>query len=277
MMKKIQITKHTFAAISRRMLHRLSHQLVPNVGTLVMMALLFFAYHAWAAPSAAPQADVLASGVNTGLLSYQGYLTDASGEPLTGGVDITFRLYDAPSGGAALWTEAHTNVNAVPVEDGLFNVMLGSLTPISSTVWGNGASYLGVQVGNDAEMSPREVVGNVPTALTVPDGAIGTNQIANGSVTQDKAPSLLKSANGDNEIIRSGNQVFQGTDANGYIEITYPCFPNGIRTFVAMNGHWSANPKNVVGHNGCHSCSTRIKLSGPTSNPIRINWIAVGY
>ena len=129
-MKKIQITKHTFVAIGRRMLHRLAHQLIPNVGTLVMMALLLFAYHAWAAPSAAPQVAP-ASQVNTGLLSYQGYLTDASSEPLTGDVDITFRLYDAPSGGAALWTEAHTNANAVPVDDGLFNVMLGSLTPIS--------------------------------------------------------------------------------------------------------------------------------------------------
>jgi hypothetical protein len=186
-MKKIQITKHTFAAIGRRMLHKLSHQLAPNASTLVIVALLLFAYHAWAAPSAAPQVAP-ASQVNTGMLSYQGYLTDASGEPLTGDVDITFRLYDAPSGGAALWTEAHTGQNAVPVDDGLFNVMLGSLTPISSTVWSSGASYLGVQVGDDAEMSPREIVGNVPTALSVPDGAIGTDQIADGVITQADAP-----------------------------------------------------------------------------------------
>ena len=180
-MKNTQITKHTFAAIGRRMLHRLSRHLIPNVGTIVIVALLLFAYHAWAAPSAAPQVAP-ASQVNTGMLSYQGYLTDASGEPLTGDVDITFRLYDAPSGGAALWTEVHTNANAVPVADGLFNVMLGSLTPISSTVWSSGTSYLGVQVGNDAEMSPREAIGNVPTAMTVPDGAIGTAQIAADAV-----------------------------------------------------------------------------------------------
>jgi hypothetical protein len=163
MMQKLQTAKRSFAAIARRMLHKLAHQLIPNAGTLVMMALLLFAYHAWAAPSAAPQVAP-ASQVNTGMLSYQGYLTDAGGEPLTGDMDITFRLYDAPSGGAALWTEAHTGDNAVPVEDGLFNVMLGSLTPISSTVWSNGASYLGVQVGNDGVMSPREVVGAVPYA-----------------------------------------------------------------------------------------------------------------
>ena len=180
-MQKSQTIKRSFAAIGRRMLHKLSRQLVPNVGTLVMMALLLFAYHAWAAPSAAPQVAP-ASQVNTGMLSYQGYLTDASSEPLTGDVDITFRLYDAPSGGAALWTEAHTNANAVPVDDGLFNVMLGSLTPISSTVWSSGASYLCVQVGDDAEMASREVVGNVPTALTVPNGAITVENLAEDAI-----------------------------------------------------------------------------------------------
>jgi len=274
-MKKIQITKHTFAAIGRRMLHKLSHQLAPNASTLVIVALLLFAYHAWAAPSAAPQVAP-ASQVNTGMLSYQGYLTDASGEPLSGDVDITFRLYDAPSGGAALWTEAHTGDNAVPVEDGLFNVMLGSLTPISSTVWSSGTSHLGVQVGNDGEMSPREAIGNVPTALTVPDSSITQGKIMDGAVTQGKAPSLLKSANGDNEIIHSGNQVFNGTDDNGFVTVEYPCFPNSVRTFIAINGHWSAQPIQVVGHDGPHRCSTQVKMSKNTTIKFRLNWIAIG-
>ena len=152
--------------------------LMPNAGTLVLVALLLCAYHAWAAPSIAPQADAAVSGVNTGLLSYQGYLTDAGDTPLDGEVGITFRLYSVPTGGTALWTEAHTGGNAVPVSEGLLNVMLGSLTPIPSSVWSNDMLYLGVQVGDDAEMMPREVVGNVPTALTVPDGAI----------TQEQAP-----------------------------------------------------------------------------------------
>ena len=253
-MKKIQITKHTFAAIGRRMLHRLSHQLVPNVGTLVMMALLFFAYHAWAAPSAAPQADVLASGVNTGLLSYQGYLTDASGEPLTGGVDITFRLYDAPSGGAALWTEAHTNVNAVPVEDGLFNVMLGSLTPISSTVWSSGASYLGVQVGDDAEMAPREVVGNVPTALTVPDGSITEDHL------DFRVPHLLgyKTYDGANEPTETGLTAgwhpIKGINSQDTIEVTVTT--HGGPVMVHMTARYRTDPK------GDHWCSIYVYQDG---------------
>jgi hypothetical protein len=170
-MQKVWTAQNSVETIDYRIIHKLSHHLVPNAGTIVIVALLLFAYYAWAAPSHAPQATP-ASQVNTGLLSYQGYLTDTSDEPLDGEIDITFRLYSTSTGGTALWSEAHTESNAVPVEDGLFNVMLGSLTPIPSTVWSSGAAYLGVQVRNDTEMAPREVVGNVPTALTVPDGSV---------------------------------------------------------------------------------------------------------
>ncbi len=36
-------------------------------------------------------------------LSYQGVLTNDSGEPLTGDRALTFKLYDAASGGSELW------------------------------------------------------------------------------------------------------------------------------------------------------------------------------
>jgi hypothetical protein len=160
---------------------RFSRQVLLNVGTLVAVALMLFAYHAWAAPGPAPQPQD-ASNASTGLLSYQGYLTDVTGEPLHGEVDITFRLYNVLTGGTPLWTEAHTGTNAVPVEDGLFNVMLGSLNPIPESVWNSGARYLGIQVAGDAEMSPREVVGSVPLAMTVPDGSVTAAKLAPDAV-----------------------------------------------------------------------------------------------
>jgi hypothetical protein len=47
---------------------------------------------------------------------------------------------------------------------------------------------LEITIGGEM-LSPRESIRSVPIAgmaLTVPDGAIGTNQIANGGVTQEK-------------------------------------------------------------------------------------------
>ena len=257
----MKTTKRSFAAIGRRMLHRLAHQLAPNAGTLVMMALLLFAYHAWAAPSAAPQVAP-ASQVNTGMLSYQGYLTDASDEPLTGDVDITFRLYDAPSGGAALWTEAHTNANAVPVDDGLFNVMLGSLTPISSTVWSSGASYLGVQVGDDAEMSPREAIGNVPTALTVPDGAITREKIGD--------PTLWRGLN-NGATIQSGNVWMTADQTNITIEFEQAFTSTPLVMITQVEG--SAGYANLIAH---HLTETEFRVAKRDGTACAVHWIAIG-
>lgn len=169
----------------KQLLRQLPRQLVPNLGTVLVVAAMLFAYRAWAAPEIAPAGP----NVTPGLLSYQGYLTGANGSPLNGNVNVTFRLYNVPSGGTALWTEAHTGGNAVPVSNGLFNVLLGSLTPIPSSVWNNSAVYLGVKVGSDPEMTPRELVGAVPVSVSVSNGSITTNKLANGAVTANKLSS----------------------------------------------------------------------------------------
>jgi len=76
------------------------------------------------------------------------------------------------------------------VSDGLFNVMLGSLTAIpQSVVAGHDTLWLGITVGTDDEMTPRVQLGSVPfavQALTVPDGSITTRKIADGAVTTSK-------------------------------------------------------------------------------------------
>jgi hypothetical protein len=56
------------------------------------------------------------------LINYQGMLTDDAGNPINGTPDLTFRIYNAPSGGTKRWEEVHS---FVPVTDGLFNVILG--------------------------------------------------------------------------------------------------------------------------------------------------------
>ncbi|BAM00640.1 MULTISPECIES: hypothetical protein [Caldilinea] len=91
---------------------------------------------------------------------------------------MIFRLYAVPTGGAPLWEEQWTGSNSVRVSDGLFNVMLGSLTPIQqSVIAGRDQLWLAITVGTDDEMQPRVQLGSVPfavQALTVPDGSVTT-------------------------------------------------------------------------------------------------------
>jgi hypothetical protein len=86
------------------------------------------------------------------LISYQGMLTDNAGDPLNGNYQLTFSVYDQPSGGTALWTEVH---DGVTIEDGLFNVILGSDSALTSSVFDDTVRYLGIKVGTDQELTPR--------------------------------------------------------------------------------------------------------------------------
>ncbi len=144
-------------------------------GMVVLLGLLFMIGHGMGAASAAELPSSL-EGV-PGTISYQGTLTTALGEPVNGTVAMTFRLYSVPTGGSALWTETRMGGNAVPVSNGLFHVQLGSLTPISESILRTETLYLGVQIASDSEMTPREVVGAVPMAVTVPDGAVTSSKL----------------------------------------------------------------------------------------------------
>ena len=83
------------------------------------------------------------------LISYQGRLTNATGVPITGAHNITFKLYTVPSGGSAIWTETQSlTLNA----DGLYNAMLGATTPFPGTVDFSTQYYLGIAVDGGAEI-----------------------------------------------------------------------------------------------------------------------------
>ena len=150
------------------------------LGALLVTALLALTTSVWARPLL----EVANTpGPNATTVNYQGRLADAAGTPLSGDYAMAFALWDAPSGGDLVWgPESH---DAVPVSEGLFNVGLGSLTPggIPTSAWG-GDRYLEITVGGET-LTPRELIRSVPVAgmaLTVPDGAIASAQIADGGI-----------------------------------------------------------------------------------------------
>lgn len=116
----------------------------------------------------------------------QGRLTDENGEPLDGIFDIRLAVYDVAAGGTALCADTDT----VGVQNGLFNANLDSCT--SGNLDGR-QLWLGVKVGVDAEMTPRQPIYAVPYAWSLRPGANIVNQSTNsgavGLYSASAAPS----------------------------------------------------------------------------------------
>src|SRR5437588_2968798 len=70
------------------------------------------------------------------MFSYQGLALDAStGKPITNGPhSVTVNLYTVATGGTAIYTETFSGGSAPNFTGGLFDVLVGSVTPIPSSV-----------------------------------------------------------------------------------------------------------------------------------------------
>ena len=122
-------------------------------------------------------------------LNYQGFLTGATGTPLDApaGVPMTFALFAAT--GPALYTEAQS----VPVIKGVFNVVIGHVTPL--TLKFDVPYFLEVTV-NGETLAPRQplassayalrsgcIPGDRVTCFDGPNGAPGANNCQSGTRT----------------------------------------------------------------------------------------------
>ena len=95
-------------------------------------------------------------------INFQGMLTDADGIPVADGdYAMTFAIYDAASGGTQRWSETQT----VPVAGGVYNVVLGQPGNAIDPADMDGQRYLGVRVGGDLEMIPRQPITATAFAL----------------------------------------------------------------------------------------------------------------
>jgi hypothetical protein len=129
-------------------------------------------------------------------INYQGYLTDSGGLPVDDTVQMTFSIYDTadPVVTTPLWTETHSSIT---VNNGVYSVVLGSVDPAGNplNLPFDTQYYLGVEVGTDGEMTPRQPLTSVPYAMNadtaeyaidVADEVVTTAKIAAGAVTSDR-------------------------------------------------------------------------------------------
>jgi hypothetical protein len=168
-------------------------------------------------------------------ITYQGLLTDASGSPVAdGNYSLTFRIYDAASGGTQLWSETQSSV---VVSGGLFKARLGSVTPI--TVDFDTAYWLEIQVGAESPQIPRIELTSTPytfmamdieddavTSAKILDGEVATADIEDDAVTAAKiAPNVVSSIDGvsndggDIDLVAGSNVTITPNDGANTITI----------------------------------------------------------
>src|SRR3989344_3069149 len=159
-----------------------------------------------------PVTSLFAAGSNFNKqVNYQGKLTNSSGVTVTDGdYTMVFKLYTVSSGGSAIWTETRSGGNVVAVANGLFSVLLGSVTDISGVDW-NQTLYLGVEVNSDGEMTPRKLLGTVPAAFEADriDGLDSSQLVRNDATntisTSSMATILALSQLGAGSIFSAAN------------------------------------------------------------------------
>jgi hypothetical protein len=96
-------------------------------------------------------------------ISFQSKLIDpATNNPKNGTFSMQFKLYGAPTGGAALFTETQS----VAVANGVFSVQIGTVSLLSPDLFSGASAYLGVTVGADSEMLPRQPLSMSPYAFS---------------------------------------------------------------------------------------------------------------
>lgn len=154
------------------------------------------------------------------LIPFQGRLTDQAGNAYTNGqYTLTFNVYDTAVGGVSRWAERHEKVGVV---NGMVNVFLGSIQPITTNVNFANTMYLGITIDADGlsatadpEMVPRQMIipafyarnaakmagydwsaileggANNPTTAyirgdKIQSNSINSDKIANGAVSSEK-------------------------------------------------------------------------------------------
>ena len=93
-------------------------------------------------------------------IDYQGRLADSDGNYLNSVVTVDFLIYDVETGGTAIWAE----VQDVSTANGIFHVLLGSVTPFPTDLFDNNECWLELVVTGET-LAPRTAIASVPYAI----------------------------------------------------------------------------------------------------------------
>lgn len=203
-----------------------------------------FVASAWAVPS---------------MINYQGAMVDSDGVPADGIFSITFSMWDDPASGNLLWNETQATVEII---DGLFDVMLGSVNPITRQVFDDDSVWLEVQIGANPAMDPRQRIATVAYAFhaAYADTALVALSGGGGGVSYALVYTVAQSG-GDYNSVAAAIAAIPGMTGPYLIRVmpgTYTepalAIPNNVTlrgagrdcTFLIINAGIAVNQPNVM-------------------------------
>ncbi len=195
-------------------------------------------------------------------LSFQGRLTDVTGNPIVTKTDVVFKLYNVSIDSSALYTGSCTGVNGLtPDQDGIFNTLIGSdcgMDAIDSSIFTNNAEiYLGITVGADTEMTPRQAIANVGYAMNaetlqgLPPGNISSTIpfiSAQGDMLMAAASPAIRSINTSANFALTSAQAVTITSADSG-DIVLQATESGSLVFRTA-GDTDSNTRMIIDNDG---------------------------
>ena len=201
------------------------------------------------------------------LIRYQGQAVDSKQVPLEGPYTLSFRLYDAEIGGAALWQEAQPNV---PLAGGHFSVLLGQIASLDALDWSR-PCWLAVQVNDEPELAPRQRITSVPLAVRAESAERLTQAVAPALIAPQGGGSGLDADMVDgkhaSELLSRANHT--GTQPSSTITGTFNpsvISPQGSGSGLNADQLDGKDSSAFATNPHSHQCTTRMGVpSGSTS------------
>ena len=141
---------------------------------------------------------------------------------------------------------------SVPVSNGLYNVMLGSLVALDVAIFDT-ARWVGVQAGSDAEMTPRVKLASAPFAIRAQSAA--TAAAVSGPVA-GAVPWVMVSGTSQQAAANTA-YIVTGAQTDACVRSTlHGAFTRGYDTTLVADAHttedlteWGAPPvEQVIAH-----------------------------
>jgi hypothetical protein len=198
-------------------------------------------------------------------INFQGRLANASGVTMANGsYNMRFRIHTAPTGGSLLWTETRETTNRVVVTNGLFSVQLGSVTPLTASIFNNASTlYFEIELP-----TPATATCSTASCQTWTEGAMTPRSVIAASAYAMNSATLDGLASSDLAKIATTN-TFTATQTINVASATALNVTNGATSLLVAD---TSNTVVKIGNPGASTLSNvrLLTTNAEISSTVRI-------